>query len=196
MVSTTYLQIRDTVTWRKRYSTAGDKLQLQPAAFADQCAQLHHLVGKDYCWDLDRTAWRESTWQAYFKRSDVEIDMIESRSGQVLGYCELNMHANASIEILYFGLCPDFVGQGLGRKALNLVVNRCIDLRSKHIWLHTCTLDHPAALENYYKQGFEFWKRTAGELESPVDTLNDLHLISCGAIGENAFSTTPQLSAN
>jgi len=158
MVKTTYLQMPSPA--RIFYEKSPGNMFLQPAESAAQCARLHHLVGNQYCWDADRQNWTTSDWQSHFECDNVDISVIKSKSRKILGYCELNSHSDNSIEILYFGLCPEDVGRGMGGPALQLVIGRCRELGNARIWLHTCTLDHPAALANYYKRGFEFWKDT------------------------------------
>ena len=70
------------------------------------------------------------------------------------GYFELREHDDASVEIAYFGLLPDFIGRGWGKYLLSRAVESAWQLNPSRVWLHTCTLDHPAALPNYVKRGF------------------------------------------
>jgi GNAT superfamily N-acetyltransferase len=58
------------------------------------------------------------------------------------------------VEIAYFGLLPDFIGRGWGKYLLTRAAGAAWSLNPTRIWLHTCTLDHPAALPNYIKRGF------------------------------------------
>jgi GNAT superfamily N-acetyltransferase len=53
---------------------------------------------------------------------------------------------------------PEFIGQGLGKYFLRWAVERAWEYRPRRLWLHTCTLDHPAALPNYLKAGFVLFK--------------------------------------
>jgi GNAT superfamily N-acetyltransferase len=77
-----------------------------------------------------------------------------SWEGGPAGYFELREHDDASVEIAYFGLLPDFIGRGWGKYLLTRAVQIAWDLGATRVWLHTCTLDHPAALPNYLKRGF------------------------------------------
>jgi GNAT superfamily N-acetyltransferase len=70
------------------------------------------------------------------------------------GYFELRQHEDGSVEIAYFGLLPNFIGRGWGKYLLTRAVDTAWSLDPKRVWLHTCTLDHPAALPNYLKRGF------------------------------------------
>ena len=56
---------------------------------------------------------------------------------------------------------PEFIGQGLGKWFLQWTIDKAWSYRPKRFWLHTCTLDHPAALSNYLKAGFTLFKQEA-----------------------------------
>ena len=71
------------------------------------------------------------------------------------GYFELCQHEDGAVEIAYFGLLPDFIGRGWGKYLLSQAALAAWGLQPLRIWLHTCTLDHPAALPNYLKRGFK-----------------------------------------
>ena len=58
------------------------------------------------------------------------------------------------IELVQFGLVPEFIGQGLGKYFLNWTIDKAWSYDPRRFWLHTCTLDHKAALPNYLKAGF------------------------------------------
>jgi GNAT superfamily N-acetyltransferase len=71
------------------------------------------------------------------------------------GYFELAPHDDGSTEIAYFGLLPEFIGRGWGKWLLSEAVRAAWTTMPPRVWLHTCTLDHPAALPNYLKRGFQ-----------------------------------------
>jgi GNAT superfamily N-acetyltransferase len=70
------------------------------------------------------------------------------------GYFELRTCEDRSVEIAYFGLLPPFVGRGLGGSLLTSAVRVAWSFAPTRVWLHTSSLDHPAALPNYLKRGF------------------------------------------
>lgn len=70
------------------------------------------------------------------------------------GYFELNKQHDGSIEIVYFGLMREYMGRGLGKQMLTAAAERAWWLGASRVWLHTCTLDYPAALPNYLARGF------------------------------------------
>jgi len=67
----------------------------------------------------------------------------------------------------YFGLLPDAIGQGLGKHLLSCAVRDAWALGPARVWLHTCTLDHPAALPNYKKAASAPYKTETYEVNSP-----------------------------
>src|SRR5207302_10488113 len=86
------------------------------------------------------------------------------RQGAPVGYFELRRDTDA-VEIVYFGLLPEFVGRGLGKALLTVAVRRAFELGAARVWLHTCTLDHPAALPNYLARGFKEYHKESYTIE-------------------------------
>ncbi len=59
------------------------------------------------------------------------------------------------------------LGRGLGKHLLSCAVRDAWALAPSRVWLHTCTLDHPAALPNYEKRGFARYKTETYEVNFP-----------------------------
>ena len=83
------------------------------------------------------------------------------------GYFELARQDDGAVEIVYFGLTPEFIGLGLGGPLLAAAVREAWGMGAKRVWLHTCTLDSERALPNYIARGFEPYKteRLAVEID-------------------------------
>ena len=113
---------------------------------------LYAEVGRAYHW-TDRLAWSEEQVRSHLDDPDVSLWLL-SWKGAPAGYFELRRHGDRSVEVAYFGLLPEFVGRGWGGHLLTLAVRAAWSLGPERVWLHTCTLDHPAALPNYVKRGF------------------------------------------
>jgi GNAT superfamily N-acetyltransferase len=113
---------------------------------------LYREVGRAYHW-TDRLGWSDAEIQRYLATAGVSIWLM-SWEDSPAGYFELREHEDRSVEIAYFGLLPDYVGRGWGKYLLTRAVQAAWALGSNRVWLHTCTLDHPAALPNYVKRGF------------------------------------------
>jgi GNAT superfamily N-acetyltransferase len=113
---------------------------------------LYEEVGRAYHW-VDRLKWSDDRVHAHLDDPNVSLWLLSSGSSPA-GYFELRRHGDDSVEVAYFGLLPEFVGRGWGGHLLTLAVREAWAMRPERVWLHTCTLDHPAALPNYLKRGF------------------------------------------
>ena len=114
--------------------------------------ELYARVGAPFRWH-DRDAWTDARIEQRF--ADGMVQIWELAIGSALaGFYELEQHAEGSVEIVLFGLVPSFAGRGLGKWLLVDAAERAWSLGAARIWLHTCTLDAPAALPNYRARGF------------------------------------------
>ena len=113
-------------------------------------------VGGDCHW-TDRLAWTRAEWLAYLDRPELET-WIGYQEGMPAGYCELERQPESQVELKYFGLLPQFTGRGLGGALLTAAVERAWATGASRVWLHTNTLDGPAALNNYQARGFRIFK--------------------------------------
>jgi ribosomal protein S18 acetylase RimI-like enzyme len=123
--------------------------------------RLYSEVGEAYHW-VDRLGWTDADIQAYLSDPAVSLWVLTA-SGEVAGYFELRKHPEDevrtfSVEIAYFGLLPAYVGRGLGKYLLSEAAARAWTLQPSRVWLHTSTLDHPAALPNYLARGFSIFR--------------------------------------
>jgi GNAT superfamily N-acetyltransferase len=110
-------------------------------------------VGRQWAWG-DRLIWPREKWLAWVDRPELETWVAYCR-GTPVGYFELERQTEGNVEVAYFGLLPDFTGRGFGGALLNRAIERAWEDGAKRVWLHTCTLDHPAAISNYLARGFQ-----------------------------------------
>jgi len=113
---------------------------------------LYQEVGRSFHW-TDRLGWSDETIQQHLETPGVSLWLM-SRRGAPAGYFELRQEEDRSVEIAYFGLLPESIGRGWGKYLLTRAVQAAWEIGARRVWLHTCTLDHPAALPNYLKRGF------------------------------------------
>lgn len=118
---------------------------------------LYAEVGREWRW-TDRSAWTDDEIRAHLARPGVAVHVLYD-AGAPAGYFELTRHDDGSCEISYFGLLPEAMGRGLGKYLLSRAVDAAWDTGTHRVWLHTCTLDGPAALPNYLARGFQPYKR-------------------------------------
>jgi GNAT superfamily N-acetyltransferase len=128
-------------------------------------------VGSDWWW-YSRLNWNRERWLAYVDRPELET-WVGYLSGTPAGYFELESQARGQVELAYFGLLPSFIGRGLGTELLSAAIDRAWQLQPRRVWVHTCTLDHPRALQTYQSQGFEIY-RSEEKIEDLPDTPLDL----------------------
>lgn len=157
-VERTYLQLTDPGQLRpaRRTDTAWrlDRVDECPASFF---RYLYAEVGRAHHW-VDRSGWSDAQVRARLDRPGVSLWVL-SLGGAPAGYFELERHDDGSVEIAYFGLLPEFKRRGLGKHLLTLAVEEAWRAGARRVWLHTCTLDDPAALPNYLDRGFQPFRK-------------------------------------
>jgi GNAT superfamily N-acetyltransferase len=114
-------------------------------------------VGGDWFW-MDRLSWTYQQWSVLLSRPGYETWMTLVH-GTPAGYFELDSQPEGQVELSYFGLLPQFIGQGLGSYLLAVAIERAWLIGASRVWVHTCTLDHPSALANYQRRGFQLYKK-------------------------------------
>ena len=82
-------------------------------------------------------------------------------NGSPAGFAEVDRHEPQQIELVQFGLFPEFIGQGLGKWFLQWTIDKVWSYETQRFWLHTCSLDHAAALPTYQHAGFKLVKKEA-----------------------------------
>lgn len=150
----TYLEMRDRAQLRAAPAAPATNVRIEqvhdcPPSF---WRYLYTEVGGKYHWH-DRLPWTSEQIARYLADPALSLHVMWVR-GAPAGYFELHAEAAGAIEIVYFGLLDQFTGRGLGAYMLTAAVNRAWDAGATRVWLHTNTLDHPAALPNYLKRGF------------------------------------------
>lgn len=108
-------------------------------------------VGEAYHW-VDRAGWTDAEIRAHLARPEVAV-FVGRVGDEIAGFFELRDWPDGSTEVAYFGLLPPFIGRGLGGALLTEALRRAWEHTATRVWLHTSSLDHPAALANYQARG-------------------------------------------
>lgn len=152
-VTRTYLEMNDPGAFRPAWTGVDgvrvDRVSHCPVSFY---RYLYTEVGRAYRWQ-DRLRWTDAEIAAHLQDATRSLWVL-SVDNAPAGYAETRRDPDGTVELAYFGLIPEFVGRGLGKHLLSVAVERIWESGARRIWLHTCTLDHPAALPNYLKRGF------------------------------------------
>jgi GNAT superfamily N-acetyltransferase len=120
---------------------------------------LYDAVGKEYHW-LSRRKLSDTELASVIQSPRNELHVLHV-DGSPAGFAELDRRQAEEVELVQFGLTDDFIGQGLGKWFLQWTIDTAWSYQPKRFWLHTCTLDHPAALSLYRKAGFVQFKQAA-----------------------------------
>jgi GNAT superfamily N-acetyltransferase len=126
---------------------------------------LYVEVGRAYHW-RDRLGWTDELIRDRLADPSVSLHLL-SVAGAPAGYFELQRHPDRSVEIVYFGLLPEFIRRGLGKYLLGEAVAEAWRLSASRVWLHTCSLDDEAAMPNYLARGFRPFRTETYEAELP-----------------------------
>lgn len=123
---------------------------------------LYQLVGEEWRW-FDKLSLSDDEWKDYAESDNLRTWVAYVR-GSIAGYYELQKQADKNVEIAYFGLAPRFIGKGYGGYLLSHAIKSAWSWgNTSRVWVHTCTLDHEAALNNYQARGFKIYKTVANK---------------------------------
>lgn len=112
-------------------------------------ARMYAQIGAPWHW-VDRRDWTGAQWQVWVNSPGYWLGIVE-QAGEPVGYAELT----GATEIGFLGIDTKAAGAGLGRWLLVDVVRRALARpETTTLTVHTCSLDHPAALANYTARGF------------------------------------------
>ena len=155
---------------------------LQPPARSDPASndfELRRISSPDLAWyrSLFRKIGENWLWFSRLHMSDAEllailgdpaVDVfVLTHAGIESGFLELDRRQFPDIELAFFGVVPELIGKGAGR----FLIAQAIDIAWAHqpnrFWVHTCTLDHPRAVEFYMKSGFVPYKRSIEIADDP-----------------------------
>jgi hypothetical protein len=113
-------------------------------------------VGKKHHW-VDRLVWTEKQWVDYVSDKKVKTYVLKNKD-DLVGYFELILHQN-EIEIAYLGLLEEYHNKKLGSYLLSSAIKKSFLVNPKRVWVHTCSLDHKNALNNYISRGMKIFKK-------------------------------------
>lgn len=128
--------------------------------------ELFDAVGGPWNW-VARKRLSDDELQTILTDPAVEVYLLLCH-GRQAGFAELDRRIPGEVELKYFGLRPEMIGQGLGRWFLDDVLRRAWSSHPRRVWLHTCTEDHPRALAFYRQAGFVVYDRETTDRSAPA----------------------------
>ncbi|MFO6464101.1 GNAT family N-acetyltransferase [Jannaschia sp. KMU-145] len=126
---------------------------------------LFRLVGADWLWQ-SRLAMGDAALAAILADPGIDIRVLRQGDGAV-GLLELDHRDSAAVEIAFFGLIATMQGTGAGRWLMNRALDLAWAASPARVWVHTCTLDHPAAPAFYRRSGFTVTRQEVEVLADP-----------------------------
>jgi GNAT superfamily N-acetyltransferase len=159
----TYLEMREKPALELPASTLQLRRLAQPTP--DQYRALFRKVGAPWLW-FSRLVMDEETLVAIIRDPNVELFDVAAVEA-VVGMLELDFREPGQCELAFIGLVPELAGQGHGKWLLAEAVRRAWRDGVTRVHVHTCSLDHPAALSAYRRAGFAPIRRAVERFPDP-----------------------------
>jgi len=119
---------------------------------------LYKQIGRKHRW-IDRLVWENDKWIQYVNNPNVKTYILKEND-ELIGYFELIFNKNTSnCEIAYFGILENYIGKKYGGYLLSEAIKNSFENGIKRVWVHTCSLDHKNALNNYESRGMKIFKK-------------------------------------
>jgi GNAT superfamily N-acetyltransferase len=160
----TYLEMRE----RPPVAVPPSTLDLQPLRDPEpgRYRDLFHLVGAPRLW-FSRLVMDDDRLAAIIRHPQVELYVVQDGNGRDVGMLELDFREAGQCELAFVGLVPDLSGLGHGRWLLAEAISRAWRDGVSRVHVHTCSLDHPAALGAYRRAGFIPYRRAIERFPDP-----------------------------
>ncbi len=117
----------------------------------------YKTIGKNHKW-IDRLSWSEEKWITYVSSKKVKTYVFKFKN-DLVGFFELINHLEKKeTEIAYFGILEEYQNKKLGSYLLSEAIKKSFENKVNRVWVHTCSLDHKNALNNYVSRGMKIFK--------------------------------------
>ena len=114
--------------------------------------RLFRAVGEDSLWS-SRLRLDDAALAAAIRHPAVNVSALRLAGGDK-GLLEIDFRPAPDAELVFLGVTRDLIGQGAGRFLLAHALAHAWARPIERLLVHTCTLDHPRAIEFYLKAGF------------------------------------------
>ena len=137
-----------------------------PDPTADRYRELFRLVGSPWLW-FSRLILDDDKLEAIVRDPKVELFAVQDGNERDVGMLELDFREPGECELAFVGLIPELSGLGHGRWLLEEALRLAWRDGIARVHVHTCSLDHPAALSAYRRAGFTPYKRAIERFPDP-----------------------------
>ena len=118
----------------------------------------YRQIGKDHFW-RDRLLWSDKEWHKYVNNVNLETGVIKFED-ELIGFYEQEFHKEKNeIELIQMGILKKYQGKKFGSFLLEYIIYKAFTKNVERLWVHTCSLDHKHALDNYLSKGFKTFKK-------------------------------------
>ena len=128
--------------------------------------RLFRLVGSRWLW-FSRLIMDDAVLAAIIHHPKVELFVVQDELEREVGLLELDFGQPGECELAFIGLVPELAGQGHGRWLLAEALHLAWRDGVARVHVHTCSLDHPAALSAYRRAGFTPCRRAIERFPDP-----------------------------
>jgi GNAT superfamily N-acetyltransferase len=128
--------------------------------------RLFRLIGSPWLW-FSRLVIDDAHLATIVQHPKVELYAVIDEAGAEVGMLELDFRDPGQCELAFIGLVPELAGRGHGKWLLAEAVHRAWREGVERVHVHTCSLDHPAALSAYRRAGFAPFKRAIERFPDP-----------------------------
>jgi GNAT superfamily N-acetyltransferase len=161
----TYLEMTEPPQSRAVPEVPGLALRRVERPKLDWYRDIFRRIGTDWLW-FGRLVMPDEQVHGIIGDPAVEVHAL-TRDGRDEGLLELDRREPPDIELAYFGITPEVMGQGAGRWLMQRALDLAWRHRPRRLWVHTCTLDHPGALSFYIRSGFRAYRRAVEVADDP-----------------------------
>ena len=117
----------------------------------------YRQIGRDHFW-RDRLLWSDNEWRKYINNKNMQTGIMKINENFV-GFYEQEFHENENeIELIQMGILQEYQGMKLGSFLLKFIIQNSFSRDVERLWVHTCSLDHKYALNNYLSKGLKIFR--------------------------------------
>ena len=126
---------------------------------------LYRAVGENWLW-FSRLTLDDAALTKLIHDPAIQVHALDFE-GRDAGMLELDARRFPDVEISFLGVIEELIGKGAGRFLMNRALEISWARSPRRVTVHTCTLDHPRALEFYLRSGFIPYARSVEIADDP-----------------------------